>query len=199
MIARYLMMVEYKPYPPSFYHTAKLKSLTKFRVSPVRQRYRQLMELTNALNRLFHKSISFPTTWKSSRNTQTSGYRLFYSDMYVASTGNCLTGIRKSLFITAKEAFLPIKEVMLSMVSDLKITATSNAINLSLKYFRKSLIFCILKLTKFSFCDTIFIKKTHGSITVLDRVGIFICLYEKRILGKYIFMSQIGIFPVLKG
>ncbi len=27
MIARYLMTVEYKPYPPSFYHTEKLKSL----------------------------------------------------------------------------------------------------------------------------------------------------------------------------
>ena len=31
MIAHYLMTVEYKPYPSSFYHTEKLKSLTRFR------------------------------------------------------------------------------------------------------------------------------------------------------------------------
>ena len=45
-IARYVMTVEYKPYPPSFYHLDKLKSLTRFRDSLVRQRSRQLVELT---------------------------------------------------------------------------------------------------------------------------------------------------------
>ena len=53
MIARYLMTVEYKPYPPSFYHTEKLKSLTRFKDSLVRQRSRQLVELTNILDKVF--------------------------------------------------------------------------------------------------------------------------------------------------
>ena len=53
MIARYLMTVEYKPYPPSFYHTEKLKSLTRFRDSLIRQRSHQLVELTNILDKVF--------------------------------------------------------------------------------------------------------------------------------------------------
>ena len=53
MIARYLMTVEYKPYPSSFYHTEKLKSLTRFRDSLVRQRSRHLVELTNILDKVF--------------------------------------------------------------------------------------------------------------------------------------------------
>ena len=53
MIARYLMTVEYKPYPPSFYHIEKLKSLTRFRDNLVRQRSRQLVELTNILDKVF--------------------------------------------------------------------------------------------------------------------------------------------------
>ena len=52
-IARYVMTVEYKPYPPSFYHLDKLKSLTRFRDSLVRQRSRQLVELTNVLDKVF--------------------------------------------------------------------------------------------------------------------------------------------------
>ena len=52
-IARYLMTVEYQPYPPSFYHLDKLKSLTRFRDSLVRQRSRQLVELTNVLDKVF--------------------------------------------------------------------------------------------------------------------------------------------------
>ena len=52
-IAQYLMTVEYKPYPPSFYHLDKLKSLTRFRDSLVRQRSRQLVELTNILDKVF--------------------------------------------------------------------------------------------------------------------------------------------------
>ena len=47
------MTVEYKPYPSSFYHLDKLKSLTRFRNSLVRQRSRQLVELTNVLDKLF--------------------------------------------------------------------------------------------------------------------------------------------------
>ena len=50
MIAHYLMTVEYKPYPSSFYHTEKLKSLTRFRDSLIRLRSRQLVELTNILD-----------------------------------------------------------------------------------------------------------------------------------------------------
>ncbi len=52
-IARYVTTVEYKPYPPSFCHMDKLKSLTRFRDSLVRQRSRQLVELTNVLDLVF--------------------------------------------------------------------------------------------------------------------------------------------------
>ena len=53
MIAQHLMTVEYKPYPASFYHMDKLKSLTRFRDSLVRQRSRQLVDLTNVLDKVF--------------------------------------------------------------------------------------------------------------------------------------------------
>lgn len=53
MIAHYLMTVEYKPYPSLLYHTEMLKSLTRFRDSLVRQRSRQLVELTNILDKIF--------------------------------------------------------------------------------------------------------------------------------------------------
>ncbi|MEG0835326.1 MAG: IS110 family transposase [Christensenellaceae bacterium] len=53
IIAQYLMTVEYKPYPASFYHMDKLKSLTRFRDSLVWQRSRQLVELTNVLDKVF--------------------------------------------------------------------------------------------------------------------------------------------------
>ena len=52
-ITHYVMTVEYKPYPPSFYHMDKLKSLTRFRDSLVRQRSRQLVDLTNVLDKVF--------------------------------------------------------------------------------------------------------------------------------------------------
>ena len=52
-IAQYLMTVEYKPYPPSFYHIEQLKSLTRFRNSLVRQHSKQLVELTNILDKVF--------------------------------------------------------------------------------------------------------------------------------------------------
>ena len=53
MIAQYLMTVEYKPYPPSFYTLEKLKSLTRFRDNLIRQRSKQLVELTNILDKVF--------------------------------------------------------------------------------------------------------------------------------------------------
>ena len=53
MIARFLMTVEYKPHPSSFYHIEMLKSLTRFRNSLVRLRTRQLVELTNILDKVF--------------------------------------------------------------------------------------------------------------------------------------------------
>ena len=53
MIAHYLMTVKYKPYPSSFYHIDKLKSITRFRDSLIRQRSRQLVELTNILDKVF--------------------------------------------------------------------------------------------------------------------------------------------------
>ena len=53
MIARFLMTVEYKPHPSSFYHIEMLKSITRFRDSLIRQRSRQLVELTNILDKVF--------------------------------------------------------------------------------------------------------------------------------------------------
>ena len=52
-VAQYLMTVEYKSYPPSFYHLDQLKALTRFRSSLARQRSRQLVELTNVLGKMF--------------------------------------------------------------------------------------------------------------------------------------------------
>ena len=48
-----IMTVEYKPYPSLFYHIEKLKSLTRFKDSLIRQRSRQLVELTNILDKVF--------------------------------------------------------------------------------------------------------------------------------------------------
>lgn len=53
MIAQYMMTAEYKPYLPSLYHIDKLKSLTRFRESLVKQRSRQLVELTNVMDKVF--------------------------------------------------------------------------------------------------------------------------------------------------
>ena len=49
MIAQYLMTVEYKPYPPSFYTLEKLKSLTRFRVI---QLYWSVLEFTRMQRKL---------------------------------------------------------------------------------------------------------------------------------------------------
>lgn len=53
------MTVKYQPYPPSFYHLDKLKPLTRFRDSLVRQRSRQLVALTNVLDKVFPKFKPF--------------------------------------------------------------------------------------------------------------------------------------------
>lgn len=52
-IAQYLMTVEYKPYPASFYHIKALKSLTRFRSSLIKQRSRQLVAITTILDVMF--------------------------------------------------------------------------------------------------------------------------------------------------
>jgi transposase len=53
LIARYLMTVEYKPYPIGFYHMYSLKSLTRLRDSFVRQRSFYLVKITNVLDHTF--------------------------------------------------------------------------------------------------------------------------------------------------
>ncbi|MEE1246837.1 MAG: IS110 family transposase, partial [Acutalibacteraceae bacterium] len=53
LIAQYLMTVEYKPNPPTLYHIEALKSLTRFRDKLVKLRSRQLVELTNILDKVF--------------------------------------------------------------------------------------------------------------------------------------------------
>lgn len=52
-IARWLMTVEYKPYPTGFYHTYSLKSLTRLRNSLVKQRSFYLVKITNVLDHTF--------------------------------------------------------------------------------------------------------------------------------------------------
>ncbi len=52
-IARWLMTVEYKPYPLSFYHNYSLKSLTRLRFSLIKQRTFYLIRLTDILDHIF--------------------------------------------------------------------------------------------------------------------------------------------------
>ena len=52
-IARWLMTVEYKPYPVGFYHIYSLKSLTRLRDSVIRQRSLYMVKLTNILDHIF--------------------------------------------------------------------------------------------------------------------------------------------------
>lgn len=52
-ITRWLMTVEYKPYPKEFYHTYSLKSLTRLRNSLVKQRSYYLVKITNVLDHTF--------------------------------------------------------------------------------------------------------------------------------------------------
>ena len=58
-IAKYLMSVDYKPYPKQFYHKYSLKSLTRRRESFVHQRSRYKVELTNILDIIFPEFKSF--------------------------------------------------------------------------------------------------------------------------------------------
>ena len=53
VIAQYLIQVEYKPHPTSFYHNYSLKSLTRLRDTLVRQRSGYLVRLTNVLDCVF--------------------------------------------------------------------------------------------------------------------------------------------------
>lgn len=52
-IARWLMTVDYKPYPKGFYHIYSLKSLTRLRDTVVRQRSLYMVKLTNILDHVF--------------------------------------------------------------------------------------------------------------------------------------------------
>lgn len=52
-IARWLMTVEYKPYPSGFYHTYSLKSLTRLRDTLVKQRSFYIVKMTNVLDHTF--------------------------------------------------------------------------------------------------------------------------------------------------
>lgn len=52
-IARWLMTVEYKPYPNGFYHTYSLKSLTRLRDVLVKQRSFYIVKMTNVLDHTF--------------------------------------------------------------------------------------------------------------------------------------------------
>ena len=58
-IAKYLMSVNYKPYPEQFYHKYALKSLTRRREAFVHQRSYFKVELTNILDIIFPEFKSF--------------------------------------------------------------------------------------------------------------------------------------------
>ena len=58
-IAKYLMSVNYKPYPKQFYHKYALKSLTRRREAFVHQRSYFKIELTNILDIIFPKFKPF--------------------------------------------------------------------------------------------------------------------------------------------
>ena len=53
MIARYLMTVDYKPYPIKFYHINNLKSLCRFKESLIIERTKYLNKLTVILDLIF--------------------------------------------------------------------------------------------------------------------------------------------------
>lgn len=53
MIARYLMTVDYKPYPNKFYHINNLKSLCRFKESLIVERTKYLNKLTVILDLIF--------------------------------------------------------------------------------------------------------------------------------------------------
>ena len=53
MIARYLMTVDYKPYPNKFYHINNLKSLCRFKESLITERTRYLNKMTVILDLIF--------------------------------------------------------------------------------------------------------------------------------------------------
>lgn len=52
-IVRWLMTVDYKPYPVGFYHTYSLKSLTRLRDTLVKQRSFYIVKITNVLDHTF--------------------------------------------------------------------------------------------------------------------------------------------------
>lgn len=52
-IARWLMTVDYNPYPVGFYHTYSLKSLTRLRDTLVKQRSFYIVKITNVLDHTF--------------------------------------------------------------------------------------------------------------------------------------------------
>lgn len=52
-IAKYLMSIDYKPYPKQFYHKYALKSLTRRRESFIHQRSHYKVDLTNILDIVF--------------------------------------------------------------------------------------------------------------------------------------------------
>ena len=58
-IARWLMTVEYKPYPTSFYHIYSLKSLSRLRFSLIKQRTFYLIRITDILDHIFPEFKAF--------------------------------------------------------------------------------------------------------------------------------------------
>lgn len=108
-IAKYLMSVDYKPYPKQFYHKYALKSLTRRRESFVHQRSRYKVDLTNILD------IVFPE-FKPFFNNSFSSTAMFILSTYKTSESianmndyESIKNVSRGKFSYAK--FLKLKEL----------------------------------------------------------------------------------------
>ena len=117
-IARWLMTVEYKPYPIGFYHTYSLKSLTRLRDTLVKQRSFYIVKMTNVLDHTFPE---FKPFFKN-RFSKTSLYLLQHygsaekmSRMNASSYDN-LRKISRGKFSMQK--FIKLKELATNTVGE---------------------------------------------------------------------------------
>lgn len=117
-IARWLMTVDYKPYPVGFYHTYSLKSLTRLRDTLVKQRSFYIVKITNVLDHTFPEFKPF----FGNRFTKTALYLLEnygsaekMARMNSASYDN-LSKISRGKFSIQK--FLKLKELAANTVGE---------------------------------------------------------------------------------
>lgn len=108
-ITKYLMSVDYKPYPKQFYHKYALKSLTRRREAFVHQRSHFKVELTNILDIIFPEfkpffNNSFSTTSLFILTTHKSAEAIANMDDY-----DSIRKVSRGKFSYSK--FLKLKEI----------------------------------------------------------------------------------------